>query len=148
MVTTYNQDVVAWANEQARFLREKRFDLLDLENLAEEIEDVGKSEKRELANRMAVLLMHLLKWQYQPSHRGKSWERTIKEQRKRILMVLDDVPSLKNSLTDEKWLFGVWADATDGAAKETRLDLLKFPEHFPWRMTNVLTEGWFPNECV
>lgn len=145
MVTTYNQDVVAWANEQADFLRNKRFDLLDLENIAEEIEDVGKSEKRELANRMAVLLMYLLKWQYQPSHRGKSWELTIKEQRKRILMVLDDVPSLKNSLTDEKWLFGVWADATYSTSKETGLERSKFPENLPWKMEDVLTEGWFPN---
>jgi len=60
----YEQDVVAWANEQARLLRAKRFDLLDLEHLAEEIEDVGKSEQRELANRMAVLLGHLLKWRF------------------------------------------------------------------------------------
>ena len=58
----YENDIVAWANEQARLLRASRFDLLDLEHLAEEIEDVGRSEQRELANRMAVLLAHPLKW--------------------------------------------------------------------------------------
>lgn len=145
MTTTYNQDIVKWANEQANFLRTKRFDLLDLDNIAEEIEDVGKSEKRELANRMAILLMHLLKWQYQPSHRGKSWELTIKEQRKRILMVLEDVPSLKNSLMDEKWLFGAWSDSVQYAIKETGLERSKFPENLPYSIDDVLTEGWLPN---
>ena len=75
---TYEDDVVAWANEQARLLRTGRFDLLDIEHIAEEIEDVGKSEQRELANRMAVLLTHLLKWHYQPERRelGKYDSRT------------------------------------------------------------------------
>ena len=65
VLTRYEQDIVAWANEQATFVRNKQFDLLDLEHIAEEIEDVGKSEQRELASRMAVLLCHLLKWKYQ-----------------------------------------------------------------------------------
>ncbi|MDR3089077.1 MAG: DUF29 domain-containing protein, partial [Desulfobulbaceae bacterium] len=73
MNTAYETDVVAWAGEQARLLRAGRFDLLDIENIAEEIEDVGKAEQRELMSRMAVLLAHLLKWQYQPERRGKSW---------------------------------------------------------------------------
>ena len=79
MTTAYEKDIVAWANEQAGFIRAGRFDLLDLENIAEEIEDVGKSEKRELASRIAVLLSHLLKWQFQSGRRGASWQRTIKE---------------------------------------------------------------------
>ena len=65
-------------NEQASFIRAGRFDLLDIEHLAEEIEDVGKSEQRELENRMAVLLAHLLKWQFQPTHRGASWQKRLK----------------------------------------------------------------------
>ena len=73
MNTNYETDVVAWANEQARLIRAGKFDQLDLEHLAEEIEDVGKSEQRELASRMAVLLMHLLKWKFQPERRSKSW---------------------------------------------------------------------------
>lgn len=77
MSTRYETDVVAWASEQAKLIRAGRFDLLDLEHIAEEIEDVGRSEQRELANRMAVLLAHLLKWQYQPERRGVSWTRTL-----------------------------------------------------------------------
>lgn len=70
MGTSYEKDVVAWAKEQAALLRAGQFSALDIEHLAEEIEDVGKSEQRELANRMAVLLAHLLKWQCQPERRG------------------------------------------------------------------------------
>jgi len=69
----YDRDIIAWANEQTRLLREGRLDQLDIEHIAEEIEDVGKSEQRELASRMAVLIAHLIKWRYQPERRGGSW---------------------------------------------------------------------------
>ena len=82
MGIAYEKDIVAWANEQANFIRAGRFDLLDLENIAEEIEDVGKSEQRELASRMAVLLAHILKWKFQPQKRSMSWMLTIKKQRR------------------------------------------------------------------
>ena len=68
----YDTDVVAWANEQAQLLRSGRLDQLDIEHIAEEIEDVGKSEQRELASRMSILLAHLLKWQFRPKRRGAS----------------------------------------------------------------------------
>ncbi len=84
MKASYEADVVVWANEQAELIRAGRFDLLDLEHIAEEIEDVGKSEQRELASRMAVLMSHLLKWQYQPDRRGASWRATIRTQRNLI----------------------------------------------------------------
>jgi hypothetical protein len=142
MKTSYDTDVVAWANEQARLIRAGRFDLLDLEHIAEEIEDVGKSEQRELANRMAVLLAHLLKWQYQPERQGNSWARTIKEQRKGVLARLDETPSLKAKLADVKWWHGVWSDAVAQAANETGLDAL--PEVCPWAESEVLGEGWLP----
>ena len=80
-MNAYDKDINAWAQEQARLLRAGRFEMLDIEHIAGEIEDVGKSEQRELASRMAVLLAHLLKWQYQPERRGASWEKTIKAQR-------------------------------------------------------------------
>ncbi len=94
----YDQDVVAWASEQARLIRTGQFDKLDVEHIADEMEDVGKSEKRELASRMAVLLAHLLKWQFQPARQSKSWQRTIKEQRKSLALHLGEVPSLKTTL--------------------------------------------------
>ncbi len=142
MGTPYEKDVVAWAMEQAALLRSGQLSALDIEHIAEEIEDVGKSEKRELASRMAVLLSHLLKWQHQPGRRGSSWTRTLKEQRKAIAAAIRQTPSLKASLSDPDWLAGVWADAVTKAVDETGLD--NFPEDCPWSMEQVLTEEFFP----
>jgi hypothetical protein len=120
MGTLYEKDVVAWASEQAALLRAGQFSAIDVEHIAQEIEDVGKSEKRELASRMAVLLAHLLKWQYQPGRRGNSWSRTIKEQRKALAaaLALRQTPSLNATLTDPDWLAGTWADAVTKAIDE------------------------------
>ena len=142
MGTPYEKDVVAWAMEQAALLRAGNLSALDIEHIAEEIEGVGKSEKRELASRMAVLLALLLKWQHQPGRRGSSWTRMLKEQRKAIAAAMRQTPSLKASLTDADWLSGVWADAVTKAVDETGLD--SFPEDCPWTMAQVLTEEFFP----
>jgi hypothetical protein len=142
MSTKYEADIVAWAQEQSQWLRAGRFDLLDLGHLAEEIEDVGKSEQRELASRMAVLLMHLLKWHHQPERQGSSWARAIKEQRKRVLLRLRNTPSLSRDLQDPIWWGDVWADAVASAIQETGLDV--FPEDCPWAVDDLLQEGWLP----
>jgi ribosomal protein L29 len=143
MKTLYEKDIVAWSNEQARLIRAGRFELLDLEHIAEEIEDVGKSEQRELANRMVVLLAHLLKWQYQPERQGASWEKTIRAQRKDIAYVLEDTPSLVVKLNEARWLDVVWAKAVALAVSETGLDC--FPEICPWLMEDeILDLGWLP----
>jgi hypothetical protein len=143
MGIAYEKDIVAWANEQASFIRAGRFDLLDIEHLAEEIEDVGKSEKRELASRMALLLSHLLKWQFQSGRRGASWQRTIKEQRKAITLEIKSTPSLKVSLNDSDWLAKIWADAVAKAVDETGLDV--FPEVCTWTTEQILDQEFFPN---
>ncbi|MBP2169444.1 hypothetical protein J2125_002636 [Erwinia toletana] len=142
MGTRYETDVVAWANEQAALLRAGKLSQIDIENIAEEIEDVGKSEKRELESRMAVLLAHLLKWQFQPERRGSSWQRTIKEQRKSVQSRLRKTPSLKGCLTDPEWLEGVWSDAVASAAEETGLD--SFPESCVWSAEMILSEVFYP----
>ena len=142
MPVTYEDDVVAWADEQARLIRAGRFDQLDLEHLADEIEDVGKSERRELVSRMAVLLSHLLKWQAQAGRRSGSWDRTIREQRKAIRLALDETPSLKPMLTDDHWTARMWSDAVTQATQETNLD--DFPDSCPWAMPDVLRDGWMP----
>ena len=89
MTAGYGQDVAAWAAEQARLIRAGRLDQLDLQHIADEIEDVGKGEKRELASRLAVLLARLPEWQHQPARRSASWERTMREQRKQVLRALN-----------------------------------------------------------
>lgn len=140
---TYEKDINAWANEQARLLRARRFDLLDIEHLAGEIEDVGKSEQRELASRMAVLLAHLLKWQYQPERRGSAWQKAIEAQRKEIGYALEESPSLAPKLEEPRWLDMVWARAVAQAVNESGLDC--FPEECPWAMRDeVLAENWLP----
>ena len=146
MNTRYETDVVAWANEQAALIRAGRFDQLDLTHIAEEIEDVGKSEQRELASRMAVLLMHLLKWQFQPDKRTNSWTATIKTQRRLLVRRIQKTPSLAPMLTDTEWIDEMWVDATSAAEKETGIDIGAFPEICPWTLSDVLTEGWLPEQ--
>jgi len=142
MPVGYEQDIVAWATEQARLIRSGQFDQLDIEHIADEIEDVGKSERRELASRMAVLITHLLKWQYQAAFRSASWSGSIREQRKRIAMALDETPSLKLSLADAKWLQAAWSDGLTKAIEETGLDA--FPETPCWTTHQMLEAGWLP----
>lgn len=139
---TYEQDIVAWAREQAGLLRAGRFDALDIEHLAEEIEDVGKSEQRELESRMAVLVAHLLKWRFQPERRGNSWRNTIRAQRKGVERRLKKTPSLKADLTDADWWEAVWDDAVARAGQETGLD---FPESPLWTAEQSLQPDFFPN---
>lgn len=144
MGIAYEKDIIAWANEQASFIRAGRFELLDLEHLAEEIEDVGKSEQRELENRMAVLLAHLLKWQYQPARRGASWEKTIKVQRTQVNRRIQKTPSFKHTLQDTEWWEDTWGDAITQASKETGIELTVFPESCPWTSEQILDQDFFP----
>ncbi len=140
LALNYDGDVIAWANEQARLLRTGQFAALDIEHLAEEIEDVGKSEQRELASRMAVLLAHLLKWQWQPARRGRSWDATIRVQRASIAHRLQRTPSLRQSLADPDWCQDAWNDALAKAIEETGLS--DFPLHCPWPMEKILDPDW------
>ena len=105
---------------------------------------MGKSEQRELASRMAVLMAHLLKWQFQPERQSVSWERTIKEQRKALGFHIKQVPSLKPKLDNPEWLEAIWADAVTMAIKETGVG--RFPENCPWAVEDILAKDWLPNE--
>lgn len=124
----YDRDYSLWLETTATLLRSKDFAGLDLENLIEEIEAMGRSEKRELYNRLIVLLLHLLKWDYQPSHRSNSWLSTINKQRRQIIKLLEDSPSLKNYLQEH---FGeCYQIARKDASSETGLPLAHFLEQF------------------
>lgn len=143
MGTSYEADIVTWAEEQAALLREGKLTEIDIANIAEEIEDVGKSERRELASRMALLLAHLLKWQYQPERRGSSWQRTIREQRRAITRRVRRTPGLKTSLSDPEWWEDAWEDALTKTIEETGLD--HFPEDCPWSAEQVLSTEFYPS---
>jgi hypothetical protein len=141
---SYEKDVLLWSQEQARLLRTGKFSQLDIEHLADEIEDVGRSEKRELATRLAVLLAHLLKWRFQPEKRTLSWRNTIGHQRQRVELLIKATPSLKTAMLDRDWQRGAWLDAIGQAANDTGLDESSFPEDCPWDMTAVLDPGFWP----
>ena len=143
MNTSYTKDIFAWANEQAALLRAGRFSEIDVAHIAEEIEDVGKSERRELASRMSVLLAHLLKWQYQSERRGSSWQRTIREQRRALNAQLRATPSLKATLSDPNWWESIWADAVAKAIDETGLDV--FPDDCSWSIDQILSADFYPD---
>ena len=117
---SYDGDVVAWANEQARRLRAGEFHRLDIEHIADEIEDVGKSEQQELVNRVALLIAHLLKWHYQPGHRSRSWENTIREQRRRCQRRLKKTPQASGRNADGRGVGGrnVVRRCVDRAARD------------------------------
>lgn len=142
----YNTDIVAWTNQQAGFLRAGLLSEVDLEHVADEIEDVGKSEQREFANRMAVLLMQLLKWQYQPGHRTGASEMQLNEQRKSCARRLVKTPSLKSCLAEDDWLEDVWLDARNSAAKETGLEFDVFPSKCEWPASEILNINFLPGE--
>jgi len=141
---TYDTDVVAWAQQQARLLRAGRFESLDIEHIAEEIEDLGKSEQQELEGRMAVLLAHLLKWQHQAERRGRSWEATIRHQRERVNRRLERTPSLKASLTDPDWWADAWGDARLETERETGIGFDLLPADCPWTATEILSPEFWP----
>jgi hypothetical protein len=138
----YDQDFYAWANEQAGLLRSGRLAEADIEHIAEEIESMGKGEKRELVNRLAVLLLHLLKWQFQPVFRGTRWRLTIEEQRNRLEDHLADNPSLKSSLNET--IANAYRLAVLGAARETGIERNAFPVVCLWSMQQVMDPAFYP----
>ncbi len=139
---SYSRDFYAWATEQAALLRAGRLADADIENIAEEIESMGRSEKRELVNRLTILLTHLLKWQVQPAPRGNSWRLTVLEQRGQLAEHLKDNPSLRSVLPDA--FATAYRFALLGAQKETGLPEEAFPATCPWNSEQVMAEGFLP----
>jgi len=134
----YDRDFYAWANEQAALLRAGRLTEADIENVAEEI----RGEKRELINRLAVLLSHLLKWQFQPAFRGNSWRLTIEEQRNRVDDHLGDNPSLKSQL--DQALRTAFRSAANEASIETRFARSAFPAACPFSYEQIMNPDFWP----
>jgi hypothetical protein len=138
----YDRDFYAWANEQAALLRAGKLSAADIEHIAEEIESMGKTEKRELISRLAVLLTHLLKWQYQPDRRSSSWDATIRTQRLEVRDHLIDNPSLKARLADA--LAAAYERAIIAATAETGLGQSTFPATCPWNFDQIMSGDFWP----
>ncbi|MGG6238148.1 DUF29 domain-containing protein [Nodosilinea sp. AN01ver1] len=138
----YADDFYAWTQAQAQVLRSHAWDQLDLPNLIEEIEALGKQQRQELRNRLSVLLGHLLKWHYQPEHRSRSWLATVRIQRLDIADLLDDNPSLKPYLAaalDKAYRRGI-----ELAYEETNLPNSTFPAQCPYSLAEALDAQFFP----
>lgn len=142
--TLYDRDFHAWAGEQAALLRAGRLAEADIAHIAEEIESMGRSEKRELISRLKVLLVHLLKWRFQPAGRGNSWRLTIAEQRREVADHLDDNPSLRALL--DAAIVSAYGGAILAAARETGLDPAAFPPACPWAFASIMDAGFWPGE--
>ena len=140
----YEPDFFTWTQEQARLLRERRFDDLDLDNLVDEVESVGSSEKHKIRRRLKVLWRHLLKWKFQPGFRGVSWRRTMRQQREAIAEIIATSPSLRPY--PSQVIRTAYTGATVSASEETGMMIGIFPETCPFSVDQVLDLEFFPED--
>lgn len=138
----HDKDFYAWAKETAQLLKEGKFSEVDVMNIAEEIEELGMSERRAVISQMSRLIAHLLKWKYQPHLRGNSWKISINQARDQILIVTDESKNLQKELPEiiqKSYKYGVkWA------ANEMGIELKKFPQKCPFTLEQCLDENFWP----
>ncbi len=140
----YDADFYAWTQKQADLLRREQWSAIDLPNLIEEIESLGRQQRQELRNRLGVLIGHLLKWEYQPQAQSRSWLATIRVQRRDIARLLEENPSLKSYLDEA--LQRAHENARDLAMGETDLPEETFPIECPYRLSEILGDHFYPGE--
>ena len=138
----YDRDYFAWIETTLQHLQQRDYDSVDWDNVIEEISDMGRGEKRSLESNLVVVLLHLLKWQYQPERRSKSWVSSIAEHRRRLRKRLKDSPSLKPFIIQE--LPESYADSVRQAAIETDLSIETFPADCPYAIAQVLDNDFLP----
>lgn len=143
-LTSIDDDFAVWAAEQAALLRARRFERLDRENVAEELESLGRSEEHQIDSRMEVLLQHLLKWHFQPERRTNSWKASIVEQRIRIGRIIKRSPSLAGYPATS--LDGSFIIGKTEAMNDTRLPESAFPEHCPYTIEQILDPDFLPGD--
>lgn len=139
----YEQDRHAWATHTATLLRQGRMKEVDLTHLTEELDSMGASERRELYSRLKVLLVHLLKWRYQPERQSDRWGYTIDEQRDQLIYLFRQSPSLKPTVPDV--VDEAYPTARRFAARETRLPPATFPERSPFTVDQILDPNYWPD---
>ncbi len=152
LATEYDRDFNAWIQQHITLLKQGRVNEIDVEHLIIELEDMGKSNLRELESRLVILIAHLLKWQFQlkslnelwEKFKGSSWQHSIIEQRYQINKLLKTNPSLKSHLQDA--IVKVYTDALEIAVDETGLPQSTFPENCPYTVEQLLDKSFYPNE--
>ncbi|MEH2308516.1 MAG: DUF29 domain-containing protein [Nostoc sp.] len=140
----YETDFYAWTQEQVTLLRNEQWNQIDLQNLIEEIQSLGKQQRQELRNRLSVLIGHLLKWQYQSQRRSRSWLATLRIQRLDIAELLEDNPSLKPYL--EEALRKAYLKGVELAVGETDLPKRTFPVECPYSLSEIMDYDFYPGE--
>ncbi|NEP17725.1 MAG: DUF29 domain-containing protein [Leptolyngbya sp. SIO4C1] len=140
----YKTDFYAWTQQQAALLRQQQWNDIDVANLVEEIEDLGKQQRQELRKRLSILLAHLLKWKYQPEQRSRSWLGTIRVQRREVSKLLQDSPSLKPYI--EEAIASAYENARDLAMGETELPVKTFPANCPYSWADVIRKQFYPGD--
>lgn len=141
-ISCYDEDWALWLDAQVRLLSEKRFAELDVANLVEELDSMKKQYAHELDSRLTVLVMHLLKCEYQAEHPKNKWHSTLIEQRRRISLLLADSPSMRPRVL--KFALDCYVDARRRAALETGLDIAIFPERLPYSVSQLLDQHFMP----
>ena len=139
----YDQDFYQWTQQQATLLRKGQLSRLDVENLAEEIESMGKSDRRALGSHLTNVLLHLLKWRYQPRRRSASWALSINNGRQEIGWIVQDSPSLRPQLP--VLIQDAYPTARRNAAAQARMSLKTFPETCPFTAEQITSDYW-PDE--
>jgi hypothetical protein len=139
----YEQDYYAWTEQQAALLQAGRFTEIDLAHLIEEVEDMGRSQRRAVKSALLVVLIHLLKYRFQPTHRTQSWRATLREHRRRLRDEFADSSSLRPYA--ERVFAGCYQDAYEEAADETGLPLVAFPSICPFTLEQVLDRNFLPD---
>ncbi|MFM5981369.1 MAG: DUF29 domain-containing protein [Sphaerospermopsis kisseleviana] len=141
----YVSDFYAWTQEQADLLRNHQWHKIDWQNLIEEVESLGKQQRQELRNRLSILIGHLLKWQFQPQSRSRSWLAILRIQRLDTIELLEENPSLKSYL--EEALGKAYLKGVELAVKETDLPRSNFSATCPYSLTEILDDGFYPGEA-
>ena len=140
----YNSDFLAWAEETVELLRSQQWQDIDLENLIEEIADLGKSQQHSLQSSLRLILTHLLKWKYQSDRQSHSWKITINRERLNIDEYLEESPSLRRFLSDREWINKTYQRARREAMVETNLALATFPVACPFSILEILDLDFYP----
>ncbi|MGB3768952.1 MAG: DUF29 domain-containing protein [Phormidesmis sp.] len=142
LAALYERDYFAWIEATLRGLQQRDYNSVDWNNLIEEIADMGRREKRSLEGNLVIVLLHLLKWQYQPGRKSRSWASSIAEHRRRIRKQLKDSPSLKTFIVEE--LSESYTDSVRQASIETGLPIETFPVSCPYAIAQVLDDDFLP----